>query len=137
MSWADYALCAGADPEDWDLTASERQRLHAVAICAQCPVNAQCLEDAQRNPPYGMIQAGFGWRGSAEPVDAVVVDRRKRKRVPAPKLVEPTHGYGGYGRGCRCEVCVSARAKRRAQYAASAKRKRDSERLALARSVSA
>lgn len=133
--WRDFVLCsasAGADPDDWDLSGQLRNRQRAVATCARCPVYAQCLDDAVSAPPTGMIQAGFGWRGSPEPVDAIVTDKRKLHPGPVPKAEEPTHGYGGYGRGCRCEVCVSARAKRRKQYWDSAKRRRERQRRAEA-----
>lgn len=84
--WQDYAACAAddEDPDCWDYSvASPAQRVHAVAVCASCPVAGQCLDNAQRRPPVDMIQAGFRWTyPSLEPRNAVtgkLLRQRKRR----------------------------------------------------------
>jgi hypothetical protein len=56
--WAEWALCAQADPDAW-LSEKGQRALAAVAvrICGDCPVRAQCLGYA--------LSGGDTWGGIA------------------------------------------------------------------------
>lgn len=46
-AWADQALCAQADPDTWFPDEQDRKTAAAaIAICARCPVRAECLAHA-------------------------------------------------------------------------------------------
>jgi WhiB family redox-sensing transcriptional regulator len=47
-AWAARAACRGADTEIFYPTTPDEEA-EALALCATCPVRAQCLEDALRN----------------------------------------------------------------------------------------
>jgi WhiB family redox-sensing transcriptional regulator len=47
-AWTARAACRGADTEIF-YPASHDEEAEALALCATCPVRAQCLEDALRN----------------------------------------------------------------------------------------
>jgi WhiB family redox-sensing transcriptional regulator len=54
--WLD-ALCAQADPEAWhpELAGSADTTRHAKRICAQCPIQAECLTWAlDTGQPHGI-----------------------------------------------------------------------------------
>ena len=87
MSWRESASCIGHDPDLWfagldtdtpSHTAADRENTRrAIAICAGCPVQTECLEDA-----IGMGAAGdvAGIRGGVT-VDARRRVRKSRKRT--------------------------------------------------------
>jgi WhiB family redox-sensing transcriptional regulator len=57
--WRFSAACAGEDPDlffpSGRSAGARRQTAHAKAICAGCPVQAECLEWAQATEqPYGV-----------------------------------------------------------------------------------
>ncbi len=53
-SWRDAALCAQTDPDAFFPEATGSVRVQR-AVCARCPVRAQCLADAlDNNEPYGI-----------------------------------------------------------------------------------
>src|SRR6195952_319626 len=58
-AWRYLALCGDYDPDLFFPIGSSgpaaRQRLRAKAVCAQCPVQRDCLEGAQATEqPYGV-----------------------------------------------------------------------------------
>ncbi len=67
MNWRTKAACAGTNLDMWvtppqkpgsdgpELVATARK---ALALCAGCPVLADCAADADRHPVVGLIRAG-------------------------------------------------------------------------------
>lgn len=55
-SWRQYAACHGANPALWYLDRSRGEGFkEARAVCARCPVRAQCLQWAlAHNERFGM-----------------------------------------------------------------------------------
>ena len=57
--WRHRAVCRDVDPE-WFFPTAEKGPVHdaeverAKGVCAQCPVRAQCLDDALARLPYGI-----------------------------------------------------------------------------------
>ncbi len=66
--------CA-ARPDDWDIDiGSPDVWHHAVRICEDCPLLAECRElvvtlAARGIPPRSMIWAGVGYDGSGQPIE--------------------------------------------------------------------
>ena len=64
MTWQNQAACAGYEDPDAFVpnTNTERQQLRetitARAICAVCPVSAQCLTDAIRERDFYTVRGG-------------------------------------------------------------------------------
>lgn len=56
MSWRDSAACKG-HPTDWWYSTHKSEA--AKAICADCPVKAECLADALENREVYGIRAGL------------------------------------------------------------------------------
>lgn len=59
MEWVERALCRYVDPELFFPTAEsgpvyEAQVAEAKAVCARCPVRAECLDWALGELPYGI-----------------------------------------------------------------------------------
>jgi WhiB family redox-sensing transcriptional regulator len=58
MEWTDRAVCRDEDPELFFPGGMEGPALlqiaEAKAVCARCPVRAECLEYALRELPYGV-----------------------------------------------------------------------------------
>lgn len=106
--WIALGLCRkeGNNPDDWDMAADKDTKERVVAICASCPVIAQCFEDALRRPPYDLIQAAMGWRHGG-PVDAVTGRRRDRSHRSPVKVHSASPWC--YARGCRLQECIAAR----------------------------
>jgi hypothetical protein len=122
-NWVTYGLCREADPDMWDMSAEKSDRVAAMRICRECPVLAQCFEDARDNPPYGLIQAGLGWRGG-QPVDAVTGHRKGGSpSISAKKEGNPPPPHGTVRRysmaeyRCRCPECKAAKSAARAKSA--------------------
>lgn len=62
-SWRDDAACKGMDPELFHpYRGAVRQHRRAVAVCAECPVRAECLEFAVANRLTEGIWGGLGGR---------------------------------------------------------------------------
>lgn len=61
--WQDRAACADEDPGPWDhdtVNGSTAYTVaYAVATCAECPVRAECLADAERNGDEHGIRGGL------------------------------------------------------------------------------
>lgn len=74
MSWVVHALCAQTDPEIFfpdmggPLTA-------AKAVCAQCPVRSECLEDA-----VSTGDVDYGVRGGLSPANRRKLMRQREAR---------------------------------------------------------
>jgi WhiB family transcriptional regulator, redox-sensing transcriptional regulator len=79
MSWQDRAACAGMDacvffaPDDERGQEREIREAKAAAICAPCPVRAQCLEYALGNSIRHGIWGGLNQEERAR-------ERRRRTR---------------------------------------------------------
>jgi WhiB family redox-sensing transcriptional regulator len=79
MSWEDRAACAGTDgqvffaPDGEREPAREIREARAAAICAPCPVRAECLDHALRNS----VKHGI-WGGLNK--DERARERRRRAR---------------------------------------------------------
>jgi Transcription factor WhiB len=59
LEWLARAICVGVDPELFFPAAEEgparaRQEAAAKAVCARCPVRAQCREWALTELPHGV-----------------------------------------------------------------------------------
>jgi WhiB family redox-sensing transcriptional regulator len=100
--WTDQANCKGVDT---NLFFAERGGVvdinAAKAVCADCPVRAECLE-AGRREEFGV------WGG---------LSRRQRRNM-GRKLVLPTHGTNRMSKLCidgpgqtSCAACRRARAE--------------------------
>jgi WhiB family transcriptional regulator, redox-sensing transcriptional regulator len=82
MSWLDRAACAGVDghlffaPDIERTQDREIREAKAAAICAQCPVRAQCLDYALSNS----IKHGI-WGGLNQSERA----RERRRRASRPR----------------------------------------------------
>lgn len=74
MAWQDDALCRQVDPDLFfpETTGGLSQANTAKRVCAQCPVRAQCLDEALANDiRYGV------WGGKSEKERRLL--RRARK----------------------------------------------------------
>lgn len=86
-AWRDSAVCRETDPELFFPTAThgrayEAQVATAKAVCARCPVRAQCLADALAGMPVG-IAGGLTERERrslrCQKVSARRVDERRER----------------------------------------------------------
>ncbi len=81
MSWQDRAACVGTDAELFFAPDGERpddrelRETEAAAVCAQCPVRAQCLDYALANSIKHGIWGGLTKEGRS---------RERRRRVHRP-----------------------------------------------------
>ena len=124
MTWTDDAACRGTDPELWFPTSNvDAHRKYRIcrAICAQCPVIAECEADAYN---YGDIR--YGMRAGKTPRELIreragrlnIHHRRKRRHRGKLEIatqgkraggVIHTHGTrSSYTRGCGCHECLEA-----------------------------
>jgi hypothetical protein len=98
VNWRDFASCAADDdPDCWDMSAEQRQRVHALAVCLACPVYGPCLEDAKLDPPKGLIQAAFGWYGGREPVNVITGERIRSRSISRISAYPAYSGSGENG----------------------------------------
>ena len=58
MTWRKRAACLTAEPQWFDERAKRWQQRAAVALCALCPVRADCEAEAVDSGAMGMIWAG-------------------------------------------------------------------------------
>ena len=73
--WRDYAACAGANPDDWFPAASDHDtRDRALAICARCPVVADCAQAADEMHAEGV------WGGTWRPSAAELCKQRSQRK---------------------------------------------------------
>lgn len=84
-SWVDQAACAGLPTEWWYPEPHQDKRVKATAlwICRRCPVQAQCLAEANRLEPP---DHKYGIWGGAVPAQRQVINnttlnRREREKV--------------------------------------------------------
>jgi WhiB family redox-sensing transcriptional regulator len=96
-SWAARAACRGLDPELF-FPARGQAAGQAKAVCAVCPVTAECAEYA------AIVHQNKGiWGGLSERQRRRLVTRPKPQKLPA------YHGTDSrYARGCRCDRCTEA-----------------------------
>ena len=128
MTWRDEALCSSHPEIDWipDTPRPPRETLAnlsaARAVCAVCPVGADCLEDALSSPHTFGIRAG-------------TIDAQRRKlrkgRPPRSRSTQAECGTdAGYHRHRRidltppCDACRAAHAAYDARCGHKAKRTR-------------
>lgn len=88
--WGDLAACKDEEPELFfpisDVGPGARQTAQAKAVCARCPVRAECLAYALDN---GLDHGVFGGTTATEREKLV---RRPRRSQPfAPKPGRPWH----------------------------------------------
>lgn len=78
MTWRNRAACAGC-PAEWFY--DERGGTYnprAVALCASCPVRAECYEDAIQTEGQHRLDNVFGYRGGAPAIERVREIKRRR-----------------------------------------------------------
>jgi WhiB family redox-sensing transcriptional regulator len=80
--WRDDAACTGHDPGMWD-DDRPADHPHAKAICARCPVAADCLTDAKTTSDEHGIRAGL----TGEQRRVLRLGRLAANRMPAHKWV--------------------------------------------------
>lgn len=100
MSWTDQAACTGLDTNWWFPTTDhpngggDNHGRQAKTVCAQCPVQLQCLVDALvRNEDGGI------WGGAGEDI------RRHLARI----IRTATHDPLDQPAGCQCRWCKAVR----------------------------
>lgn len=80
--WMDKALCRHLPAElfDPDTYTSDIEVTHAAAVCAQCPVRAQCLDYATKHEPNTRmtITRGMVYGGTTPRQRSAAYDRRIR-----------------------------------------------------------
>ena len=123
INWLDRAACAEVGPGLWDDQSTEgarqkeRREESAKAICAKCPVIAECLAHA-----IGARMRGGIWGGLTE------AERDAGTPTPAPAKPEPVLACGdkiGTGAGemrhhragdtAACPTCLAGSAKEKAE----------------------
>lgn len=105
MTWRTQAACRGMSPAYWYAERGE-SIVEAKAICAGCPVQAECLAAALASRERHGI-----WGGYTEK------ERRMIRRLrPAPVVRHGTSS--GYQRGCRCPACTNANCLAAVRYRA-------------------
>lgn len=105
LSWMTDAACKGVypkNPEDPDIFFPEQGKSAewARAICADCPVKAQCLE-------YGLWDSEGVFGGSTD------AERRALRKERGGRYGQrERHGRRSnyVYHGCRCELCAEANA---------------------------
>lgn len=108
-SWQHRGLCRSYPVDLWFPERSEHATA-AKALCAQCPVEAQCRAWAISQPALLGVAGGL----SAEERQRL---RRQARQPAEPPVLDVDHGRAGYRRGCRCPTCRAAIAERsRAAY---------------------
>jgi len=137
--WAERAECIRY-PADWWHSDDSFERERAASVCADCPVQRECLDYAQRwqqrrngcgDQPYG-IWSGWLFRYGEKP--APVGAPRMSLPPPEPRLLDPCGTEGAYQRHRRygetpCPPCVAANVESCRAYRqrrAEAKRRRAS-----------
>lgn len=114
QEWRTGAACRGQDPTSFDVTrkALDRANYEALALCARCPVRAECLDDtlSADKPPKGLVSGGWWWDlggrphrrpgdtpdgATGTPQAATTRMRRSRNAITAAraKLADPSLTY--------------------------------------------
>jgi len=120
--WRALAACAGMSSAEYDPWSTSGLEAVAKAVCAHCPVVAECLADATGD--RHTVRGGL----SVEDRDALAPDGDTLPGMPA--AVEPVVEHGlrvTYGEGCRCEGCVAANTKFAAEWRAKKRAKAQSQ----------
>lgn len=106
--WRSAAACAGLEVSMF-YTERTGTAHAALAVCAACPVRAECLDDALAAEREVSIQEIFGVRGGMS-----AIGRRARRAQGLDRIHpgdgDPRHGtLNGYcNLMCRCDACRSA-----------------------------
>lgn len=104
MTWRESGACADL-PTAMFFPEDSHGVTRAKAICATCPVCADCLQSAMDNDER------FGiWGGLSERQRRFV---RYQRNIGVPQGSNAEHGVYRYNNGCRCNVCRLAKAARR------------------------
>ncbi|WP_151526073.1 WhiB family transcriptional regulator [Serinicoccus kebangsaanensis] len=83
--WHEQAQCQGSDVDLVDLATQTDARPHALALCARCPVLAECATEARQHPAHG-LWAGVGLEfGKPAPTQHLPAGRPKATR---PKVTD-------------------------------------------------
>lgn len=100
IPWAARAACLGMNPELWFPERGGGTN-NAKAVCAGCPVSAECLAYAIR------WDIRFGvWGGQSERARRRLA---RSRRGPRPRKILPRHGTTArYAKDCRCPECTFA-----------------------------
>jgi WhiB family redox-sensing transcriptional regulator len=79
LAWEDDAACRGMDTEAFYTSGSGPVRTEARAVCARCPVTAECLDYVMSIEGYTLTrhQRHGVWAGTSEH-DRVEIARRRR-----------------------------------------------------------
>jgi WhiB family transcriptional regulator, redox-sensing transcriptional regulator len=103
---ARFARCAdsGLGPDEWfpvsfDAARARHEAAAAIAVCAGCPVRAQCLELSLRHWDIG--QHGV-WGG------LIAADRARLRRQWPPTAAADGTQHPGQSCGCRFAGCLCA-----------------------------
>lgn len=96
--WATQAACKGTPTPIW-FPAKGKNIRPAQAICADCPVQTECLD-------YALTwKITFGIWGGLSPIE-------RRHRTPTRRARRTVAAHGTttrYARGCRCDGCTEAK----------------------------
>lgn len=101
--WREQALCKDCHVDLWypplDTDIPENYYTISRAVCRQCPVWKQCLDDG--------VDEKWGLWGGLTPQErtALTVDH------PKASVMRPHGTWTRYRQGCRCTECVEAEAK--------------------------
>lgn len=113
--WQQQAICPQTDAESFfpEKGGSTRE---AKAVCASCPVIAECLAYALDHD----IRFGV-WGGMSENQRRQIRNGKSPTDDMPPIYVPTTDGHGRamYEAGCRCEVCMAANAEYHRLYVAA------------------
>ena len=113
MTWRERAACRDEDPELWFPTPGAiEQAQAAIAVCATCPVAAECLSEGQARKAQGIwgghdltIGIASGQRGRPK----AAACRRGHPWTPESTIVASR----GSGWQRECRVCRDERAQAR------------------------
>ena len=79
-NWAGRAACSGLDPSVF-YPPSDEEADEAKAICAECPVQEECLEHAIAHREKNGV-----WGGATERERLRIIRRRRRLRAQAASI---------------------------------------------------
>lgn len=80
--WVTRSACKGLDPTIF-YPATDEEALEAKAVCAECPVQEECLEHA-----IGQREHNGVWGGATERERQRIIRRRRRLRALAASGAE-------------------------------------------------
>lgn len=103
MSMWKHRKCANVDNPDMFYPESNNSARPAKLICSECPVATLCLEYALENGEKHGIWGGL----TSTERQLLKPGYHKRVRIAIPPT-EDEHGYRGYRKGCKCDICKAA-----------------------------